>query len=135
MEPRAGRDSSSCRFNSIQINTLQECGGVLKGATATCLRFPAECLCLFLPLVNLPAWNVLALSHSYRYEWKGINKSKLLAGLSSAGSVHFTLLLPGKSPHLTVVPTPSPVGVGAATRSAQTRWSHDTRPVQSRRDL
>lgn len=70
----------------------------------------------------------MPLSHSHKYEWKGINKSKLLAGLSSAGLVQFTFLLYGhiyifllhlcklESPHFTVVPTPSTMGLAERAR-------------------
>lgn len=60
-----------------------------------CLKSPAAWPCLFLPLVNLSERNISPLSHSRKNEWKGINKSKLLAGLISATLVQFTFLLHG----------------------------------------
>lgn len=66
----------------------------------------------------------MPLSQSHKYEWKGINKSKLLAGLSSAGLVQFTFLLYG------YIYIEWESGIGGT--SARTRRSHDAPPVQSR---
>lgn len=109
---------------------------MLKGATMTCLKLPAECLCLFSPRVNLSEGTVLPLSQSHKYERKGINKSKLLAGLSSAGLVQFTFLLYGyiyvlvlhlcqlESPHFTAVPTPSTVGLAERVHRPANHMTH-----------
>lgn len=75
--------------NAEEFKSLERCyNGLFKNS-------PAVCLCLFLPLVNLSEGNVSPLSHSRKYEWKGINKSKLLAGLSCTGLGQFTFLLYG----------------------------------------